>query len=477
MTLISLAIFSSVVPICLAQVWGTSGSWDIVLPVPDSSGNLNQPQQAYWNGAFVSGTLLLTANSTLPGYQAGSLDLYKFNIVTQTWVAPYEFVPGGPANAPKEPFIFSYGGFAVLVDEANPALMFFIDSNAAPNSGWTAITVTPPTDPTFQGRLGQRFLVWGSSLYMFGGYAPAISPALPVQYNDLWVLGLSQAILGTAGATWTKLSPAADPNSGLVASYPPPRIGYTWTPYQVGAIMFGGLSTSKQGDDVFSCFRQVTPNPDCFFHENVWGLLPGYLNTQGSSPVMPPAAWVRLGYAGANGGPTPTGRAFHSSGQMGNQLYVYGGFTAKGPSSELWAYDLMSQNWGLVTSSGPAPSGRGPAIVAGFHFYVYSQNFIPGSGVSPTSGQLYRWSPTLFAGGGGNNQGNNNAALTAVATGHTVGIVFGLLLGLANLYVLFRLAQNARLSICDFGSATGKAYSLPSFTTTDMSAAYEAPSL
>jgi hypothetical protein len=254
MTLISLAIFSSVVPICLAQVWGTSGSWDIVLPVPDSTGNLNQPQQAYWNGAFVSGTLLLTSNSTLPGYQPGSLDLYKFNIVTQSWVAPYEFVP----NALQEPFIFSYGGFAVVIDEANPTLMYSIDTNAAPNSKWTAITVTvtPPTDSTFQGRLGQRFLVWGSSLYMFGGYTPAISPNPPVQYNDLWVLGISQAILNpSGGATWTKVSPAADPNSGLVASYPPPRIGYTWTPYQVGAIMFGGLSTSKQGDDVFSCFR------------------------------------------------------------------------------------------------------------------------------------------------------------------------------------------------------------------------------
>jgi len=402
--------------------------------------------------------------------------LYKFNIVTQTWASPYDFVPGGPANAPQEPFIFAYGGFAVLVDEANPALMFFIDSNAAPNAAWASITIIPPTDSTFQGRIGQRFLVWGSSLYMFGGYTPAVSPSLPIQYNDMWVISLSQAILGKTPVTWTKVSPNGDPITGLVASYPPPRIGYTWTPYQIGAIMYGGLSTSKQGEDVFSCFRQITPNPDCFFHENIWAILPGY-QTQGTSPVMPPAAWIRLGNTGVNGGATPRGRAFHSSGQMGNQLFVYGGFTSTGPSSELWAYDLMSQNWGLVTSSGPAPTGRGAAIVAGFHFFVYSQNFVPGSGVAPNSGQLYRWSPTLFAGGGNNNQGNsNNASLNAIATGHTVGIVFGLLLGLANLYVLFRLAQNARLSICDFGSANGKAY-LPSFATTDMSAAYEAPSL
>jgi hypothetical protein len=54
--------------------------------------------------------------------------------------------------------------------------------------------------------------------------------------------------------------------------------------------------------------------------------------------------------------------------------------------------------------------------------------------------------PTLFAGGGNNNQGYNAAAMNAIAAGHTAGIVLGLLLGLANLYVLFRLAQNARVS-------------------------------
>ena len=91
---------------------------------------------------------------------------------------------------------------------------------------------------------------------------------------------------------------------------------------------------------------------------------------------------------------------------------------------------------------------------------------------------MYRWTPTLFAGGGNNNQGYNAAAMNAIAAGHTAGIVLGLLLGLANLYVLFRLAQNARVSIFDFGfGGAGKAYSLPSFTTSDMSAAYEAPSL
>jgi hypothetical protein len=468
-----LAILSFFASPTLAQVWGTQGTWEMVLPVPDSNGNLNSPNQAFWNAGFVAGNLLISANSTTS--QLG-LDLYKFNIVTQTWSSPYIFTPGGNSPLVQEPFVFAYGGFAIIIDESNPTVMYFIDSNAASNSSWTPITVVG--NPLLLNRLGQRFLVWGSQLYMFGGYVPSSSPTTPsVQYNDLWVTGLSQAILGN-GAAWALVSPPADSTTGLVPGYPPPRIGYTWTPYQVGAIMFGGLSTSKQGDDVFSCFRQVTPNPDCFFHENVWGLLPGYVNVNVVPNQMPTTAWVRLGYAGNNGGPTPTGRAFHSAGQMGNQLYVYGGFTAKGPSSELWAYDLTSQNWGLVTSSGPSPSGRGPSVVAGFHFYVYTQNFIPGQGVIPGSGQLYRWTPTLFAGGGNNNQGYNAAAMNAIAAGHTAGIVLGLLLGLANLYVLFRLAQNARVSIFDFGfGGAGKAYSLPSFTTSDMSAAYEAPSL
>ena len=41
--------------------------------------------------------------------------------------------------------------------------------------------------------------------------------------------------------------------------------------------------------------------------------------------------------------------------------------------------------------------------------------------------------------------------MNAIATGHTAGIVLGLLLGLANLYVLFKLAQNARVSSSQFG--------------------------
>jgi len=177
-----------------------------------------------------------------------SLDLYKFNIVTQTWSSPYIFTPGGTSPVVQEPFVFAYGGFAILVDESNPTVMYYIDSNAAASSSWTSITIA--SNPLLLNRLDQRFLVWGSQIYMFGGYVPSSSPTTPsVQYNDLWVINLSQALLGN-GAAWSLVSPPGDPTTGLVAGFPPPRIGYTWTPYQVGAIMFGGLSTSKQGEDV-----------------------------------------------------------------------------------------------------------------------------------------------------------------------------------------------------------------------------------
>ena len=36
--------------------------------------------------------------------------------------------------------------------------------------------------------------------------------------------------------------------------------------------------------------------------------------------------------------------------------------------------------------------------------------------------------------------------------GHTAGIVLGLLLGGANLYYLYRLAQNARVDVCGCGA-------------------------
>jgi hypothetical protein len=109
---------------------------------------------------------------------------------------------------------------------------------------------------------------------------------------------------------------------------------------------------------------------------------------------MPANVWVRLGENGANGGPAPAGRVSHTAGRMGGQLYVYGGVTATGLSSELWAYNLVSQTWGQVQPSTPAPptGSFGAGTVLGLHLYLF---FLSSSGPSPVdgTGTLWRWAP------------------------------------------------------------------------------------
>jgi hypothetical protein len=158
---------------------------------------------------------------------------------------------------------------------------------------------------------------------------------------------------------------------------------------------------------------------------------------------MPPNAWVRLGENGANGGPVPAGRVFHTAGHMGDQLYVYGGITAAGPSSELWAYNLVSQAWGQVQPSMPAPptGSFGVGTVVGRHLYLFIHQRDNGlAPIADGSGALWRWAPAQLgppAAGGA----------APVNSGHTAGIVIGILIGLGNLYFLVLLVQNAGVSM------------------------------
>jgi hypothetical protein len=93
---------------------------------------------------------------------------------------------------------------------------------------------------------------------------------------------------------------------------------------------------------------------------------------------------------GSFGGPTPRGRALHTSGRMGSQLYVFGGVTQLGPTTELWAYDFMSQAWALTSSPGASPpdGGWGIMVSMGYSLWVYSQQWDPVNGIVPNSGSL-----------------------------------------------------------------------------------------
>lgn len=161
--------------------------------------------------------------------------------------------------------------------------------------------------------------------------------------------------------------------------------------------------------------------------------------------------------------------------------YVFGGITQKGPTSELWAYDLMSQAWALTVSAGPSPpdGGWGIMCVTGYRVWVFSQQWDPVNGINPGTGQLWAWAPTPFTGprGGGGASTADSPLGLSIAYGHTGGIVLGLLLGLANLFVLVRLAQNARVDLgCGLGGAKGGAGAYYTAAPSGIASAYEAPS-
>ena len=275
-------------------------------------------------------------------------------------LAAFDFVPASPTPL-QIPFLFTYGGLACVVDEAAPTVLYCIDQSInGIGTPWMSFSVTGAP----LGRIACRFLVWGSTLYMFGGFNPLQTPV--TQSNDLWALDITGAVK-TGAATWAQASPPADV-TGNVVGYPMPRIGHSWTPYDIGAIMFGGLSRPNNATgNPFDCIfvpRGQQPRGDCAFFSHVWAFLPGFASASG---VIPPTAWVMLNPGGD--GRAPAGRVLHTAGRIGNQLYVFGGLTQMGPVQDLWAFDLTNSAWAQCTSIGPQPpfnAGWGVGVVMGY---------------------------------------------------------------------------------------------------------------
>ena len=283
--------------------------------------------------------------------------------------------------------------------------------------------------------------------------------------NDLYVADIASASPSVPGS-WQLISPAADPTTGAVAGYPSGRIGYTWTPFEIGAILFGGLSNNVAdggSGNPEDCFvRPPTPMPaSCFWHYHVHRFTPGSGRTDisncasSAAGCMPASAWVNLAPGTVPGGAVPAGRMQHSAGAMGDQLFVYGGITATGMSSELWSYNLVSQTWALINQGSVTPpssnGGNGgfgafsTATVIGHSVYAWVQQF-DRNAPQAASGQLWKWQPSIQYASSNAAAGSSDVN-SSIATGHTAGIVLGLLLGLANLYYLYCIAENASVNV------------------------------
>jgi hypothetical protein len=354
--------------------------------------------------------------------------------------------PSNPTGFPPQPFIFTSGGTVLAMDELAPNALFSIDSIAPANTAWSTCAFgvgscsnAKPIVSNYGTRYGQRFLSWGSSIFMWGGITAPTDGSTPQFRTDMYAFELTSTLNNAANSGWMTVSPP-NPSNGPLPNWPNGRVSPSWTGFTVGAFLFGGISTTDGSPPWPACFQGLSPsNPapsNCVFDNNMWGFFPSSVDwTTGAAYGA--SSWTLFNAAGAYGGPIPAGRHNHIAGSLGDQLFVYGGITATGPvqaSDALWTYNLVSQTWAPIRNS-PAqpPAGDGYWPTGTFvarHFYVWNENFGPGFNGPSLGGQLWRWSPAAFTpspccGGGGGGGGNDSST----ATGHTWGIVIGILIG------------------------------------------------
>jgi hypothetical protein len=236
---------------------------------------------------------------------------------------------------------------------------------------------------------------------------------------------------------------------------PPGRVGYSFTPFGTSIALFGGVSllpSAPASARVSDCFDPAKAAL-CDFHSRVHLFSPGNPGPPGEM-VIDASQWRTLGSGGAPGGtgPTPSGRFDHIAGAVSDQLYVYGGTTATGASNEMWCFNIVTEVWGLVAPSLPAPdaaslndAGYGVGAWMGRHFYRYRQAVDGVSGEPlPGSGQLWRWAPAA-AGGGAPAPlpppASAAAAGVTLAPGPSAGLALSVLLGALNGCLLLLLAR------------------------------------
>ena len=386
------------------------------------------PTLAYRGASHTTGCLFAIQNDT----DAGVFGAQIFDVARLRWEAWPSF--GDLVPAMSDPFSVDVGGQVVVIDEANMNAVAFIDASAARSTvgyRWSVpqLSSGPAT------RVGERFFAWGALIYTFGGVEVAGAQA-GAFHNDMWALPAGAMIAGSLpAADWSQVAIDA------VAGFPPGRVAYSWAVFGTVVLLFGGVSLSPSappGTLPNVCFSPAAAAL-CDFHSHVWAFSPGNPGPPGELSVTA-NQWARLF---PNGGAAPAGRFDHIAGVLGDQMFVFGGTTAAGASTELWAFNLPAQAWGLVRASSPAPFG-GRSTDAGYpvgsfigrHFYVYAQSIDAASGEPlPGTGALWRWAPALGGGGGGGAPAPAATPAT-LGAGPTAALMMGLLVGLANLGLL-----------------------------------------
>jgi hypothetical protein len=242
-------------------------------------------------------------------------------------------------------------------------------------------------------------------------------------------------------------------------------------------------------------YAPSSPTSPPFSYPQLWFWQPGNVNG-----VLGPADFSRSFYQSNAIAANPqdgiiSPRAHSSFGIYGDNLFVFGGVAtvngADATLNDLWIFRLPAQTWMKVGGNAPGQpwpmplaNSRPAGVIIGRWFYVM---VVTDPAVTAgANNQLWRWTFPVFnggGGGGGNNGGGGNsgsgssAAGNAIATGHTVGIVIGLLLGIANLALLVAIFRGGAggFSVPTRLSATASGFYAPSGAATSSSGGYTAP--
>ena len=107
-----------------------------------------------------------------PSAGGGCIDLWRYNIVANKWDNSFDYPqngggsgwPSNPSGYPPQPFTFTSGGMVLAMDELAPNVLYAIDSIAFNGAGWRAVSGFTPIP--LGSRWGQRFLSWGSTVFM-----------------------------------------------------------------------------------------------------------------------------------------------------------------------------------------------------------------------------------------------------------------------------------------------------------------------
>jgi len=415
--------------VSIASAQTFNGIWEMINPMPGSV----VPTGNYFGHPITTGGCFIVSSSD----QSAANSTFQYDPTPQTW-SEYSLPPGG---GNLQPLLISYGGYVLsfgssLTDDLSVINMY--DSASGPTGAWISISLPPA--PGFGFRNGPRVVLFGSTLYRFGGCD------MNGCHNDLWAIDISSAIStgfvngGVSNSGWTLIF-----GDQTGANYPQARKDFIFETEGHMMIIFGGWSGT-----------------DASLTNDVWLFAPG--NLQG--PPGPNAyansfiSWATV--PGVSNGGVPTQRMGSAHGIYGDNLMLFGGYglsagsTTGSTLNDLWVLNLPTQSWFQITPvpgqqwPTPAPGTRGAGMMIGRWMYL----MVATAPNTPGANQLWRFTfPTYRSGGGNNNGGSsNNAANNAVIVGHTAGIAIAVLLGVANLALLLRSGGVSLPSLSGFSA-------------------------